>query len=122
MANEPEDLGAPSPVSGYEADTNGETDKEAVEESVDGDGVEPDKIAAYGSPDETSDDVLDEQEAADRLAAYGSPDDLLDEVVEDEDVTNIQPKTNGHAVAAHGLADRMDDLDREENLISHDGT
>ena len=79
MANEPEDLGTVSPVSGYEADTNGETDKEAVEESV-----------------EIDDDAADQVEAQ-TLAAYGSPDNLMEGETTDytDAVTNVQPKPGG---------------------------
>lgn len=113
MANEPEDLGVTSLVSGYEADTNGETDKEAVENSVGADEIEAEKIAAYGSPNEAAEDVMSDEEAVERIAAYG-PDDLTDDVVEDGDIANIQPKVNGHSTSAHDLVttDRMDGLDR----------
>jgi predicted RNA-binding protein with PUA-like domain len=60
MANEPEDLGVASTVSGYEADTNGETDKEMVEDSIGADDVDMDvdakKIAAYGDLSDVSED------------------------------------------------------------------
>jgi hypothetical protein len=67
MADEPEDLGVTSTVSGYEADTNGETDKEMVEDSIGADDVDVDvdakKIAAYGdlSDDSKDDDPVDMQ-------------------------------------------------------------
>lgn len=53
MAGEPEDVGVAEQKSGYEADTNGETDKEVVEESVGGEDedVEAAKLAAYGLPE-----------------------------------------------------------------------
>lgn len=53
MAGELEDLGVADKKSGYEADTNGETDKEVVEESVgaDDEDVEAAKLAAYGLPE-----------------------------------------------------------------------
>lgn len=67
MAGEPEDLGVTSTVSGYEADTNGETDKELVEDSIgaddDEDREEDDDIdvdvikAACGDPDEVDDET-----------------------------------------------------------------
>lgn len=61
MANEPDDLGVTSTVSGYEADTNGETDKELVEDSIGADDVDvgdidAEKIAAYGDPSDASED------------------------------------------------------------------
>lgn len=79
MAGEPEDLGVAAAKSGYEADTNGETDKEAVEDSV-------------GLDDE------DEDVEAEKLAAYGDPED--DEALEDPDqqlvIESTQlPVTNG---------------------------
>lgn len=67
MASEPEDLGVTSTVSGYEADTNGETDKEAVEDSVGGDDLdasaEADKITTYGDIDDQTADEADDQDA-----------------------------------------------------------
>lgn len=60
MANEPEDLGVTSAVSGYEADTNGETDKEVVEDSIgaedDDVDVDAEKIAAYGDLSDAGED------------------------------------------------------------------
>ena len=56
MAGEPEDLGVAAAKSGYEADTNGETDKEAAEDSVglddEDEDVDVQKLAAYGDPDD----------------------------------------------------------------------
>lgn len=56
MANEPGDLGVVPLVSGYEADTNGETDREAGEESVGIDDVDNAKLAAYDSSDDLVND------------------------------------------------------------------
>lgn len=74
MAGEAEDLGVTSTVSGYEADTNGETDKELVEDSIgadDDEDKEEDDIevdenikAAYGDPE---DDTEGEQDADKQL-------------------------------------------------------
>lgn len=77
MAGEPEDLGVAEKKSGYEADTNGETDKEVVEESVgiededveDAENVEAAKLAAYGLPEH-------EVEKGDE-AALPTPKDML---------------------------------------------
>lgn len=56
MAGEPEDLGVAAAKSGYEADTNGETDKEAAEDSVglgdEDEDVDMQKLAAYGDLDD----------------------------------------------------------------------
>lgn len=99
MANEPEDLGVTSPVSGYEADTNGETDNEVVEDSAGADDIPAEKIAAYGSPNEDSEDSMDEEMAAEKLAHHG-PDVLTDE---DEEVANIQSKTDGYNTLTYDL-------------------
>ena len=73
MADESEDLGVTSAVSGYEADTNGETDKDADKESIgldeeDGD-VDEDALAKYGKPDDpVVDEPLQEPNAASAIA------------------------------------------------------
>ncbi|KAK5943397.1 hypothetical protein PMZ80_004404 [Knufia obscura] len=119
MANEPEDLGVTSPVSGYEADTNGETDKEAVDESVTGEEPDAEAIAAYGKPDDAAEDVMNDQ--AVNLAAYGAPDDVADDIVDDEDLDDVQPRMNGHtAPVTSSPLRRMDDLERDETPVSGD--
>lgn len=74
MAGEAEDLGVTSTVSGYEADTNGETDKELVEDSIGADDdedkeeddmeVDENIKAAYG---DSGDDTEGEQDADKQL-------------------------------------------------------
>lgn len=65
MAGEPEDLGVAAAKSGYEADTNGETDKEAADDSVglgdEDEDVEAEKLAAYGDDAEDDGPDLDQQ-------------------------------------------------------------
>lgn len=115
MAREPEDLGVTSAVSGYEADTNGETDKEAVDESLDGDDIDAENLAAYGGPDDAPENALIDDGPT--LAAHGT----LDDVVGDEDVVKMQPKANSHRLPAHDSEpSRMEDLDEDEALASGD--
>lgn len=85
MADEPADLGVPSTVSGYEADTNGETDKEVVEDSI---GAEDGDV-----------DVDGDRIAADRLAAYGNPGD------EDRDEDDADKQLNGDT--AHAINEEV---------------
>ncbi|KAK5104717.1 hypothetical protein LTS08_002609 [Lithohypha guttulata] len=98
MANESEDLGVADKKSGYEADTNGETDKEAAEESV---GVDED-IDMNGAADFDVD--------AAKIAAYGSPDDFVDDgegvpvAPEPEDQLALEAGSNGVVPDSQELA------------------
>lgn len=76
MAGEPEDLGVASTVSGYEADTNGETDKELVEDSI-------------GADDEDKEDEEDIEVDDNVKAAYGHP--------TEEEEHDADKQLNGHA-------------------------
>ena len=97
MANEPEDLGVTSPVSGYEADTNGETDKEIVDET----------------------DGADDIDAENLVAAYGGLDDPLEDMTKSDDVAHVEPETNGFSVSAHGSeAKSIADLGKTETRVS----
>jgi len=102
MADEPEDMGVISATSGYEADTNGETetDKEAVEDSVGIDDIDAAKMAAYGNLDDPA--TNDDHDAA---TAHNEAD--LHPKVEG----TIDTIVNG---AASILTGRNNDIDAEE--------
>lgn len=89
MAGEPEDVGAAAEKSGYEADTNGETDKEIAEDSV-------------GLGDEDEDEANVE---AQKLAAYGGFDDPIEDDEElDQDQRQLVEATQLDNSATNGLA------------------
>lgn len=99
MANEPEDLGVVAVVSGYEADTNGETDKEAADESVGIDDVD----AAY-------------------LTANGSADDLLNDDATNTKKSNLKtPNAKSRSSFVNGLTkptDHGEDEAEEDEILA----
>lgn len=114
MAGEPEDVGVIPPTSGYEADTNGETDKEAVEDSVGIDDVDAAKMAAYGNPDDAAD-------------GDDGEDDDDDHDDEDEKGDGTVPQVNGAAEThdstvklSDGLDDGDDGVDDQEEESSEE--
>lgn len=112
MAGEPEDLGVVSTVSGYEADTNGETDKEIVEESI---GVDDDDDDGDQETEGDADVDVDDK----IKAAYGDPEDGSDQNGQEEKVNGAEGHTYDEEVQAE--KDRVGAIDAFAKEITSGG-